>query len=47
MTMFIQVGCEIEFTYPNPTSIILMLYLHPSVGVRTHGPERLVVQPQV
>lgn len=45
--MLIKVGCEIEFTYPNPTAIVLMLYLHPSVAVRTQGPERLVVEPPV
>lgn len=38
--MLIKVGCEIEFTYPNPTVICLMLYLHPSVTVRIDGRPR-------
>ena len=29
--MLINVGCEIEFSYPNPTALTMMLYLHPSV----------------
>ena len=37
MKMLIKVGCEIEFTYPNPTAVVLMLYLHPSVAVRIQG----------
>jgi transglutaminase-like putative cysteine protease len=45
--MLIKVGCEIEFTYPNPTAVVLMLHLHPSVMVRILGPERLEVKPQV
>jgi len=45
--MLIKVGCEIEFTFPNPTAIVLMLHLHPSVAVRVQGPERLEVEPQV
>src|SRR5471030_380065 len=47
MIMLIKVGCEIEFTYPNPTAIVLMLYLHPSVAVRIRGSERLEVEPRV
>jgi len=45
--MLIKVGCEIEFNFPNPTAIVLMLYLHPSVVVRIRGPEHLEVKPQV
>jgi transglutaminase-like putative cysteine protease len=47
MKMLIKVGCEIEFNFPNPTAIVLMLYLHPSVAVRVRGPGRLEVKPQV
>jgi transglutaminase-like putative cysteine protease len=45
--MFIKVGCEIEFNYPNPTAVAVMLYLHPSVATRIQGPERLEVEPRV
>ena len=45
--MLIKVGCEMEFTYPNPTAVALMLYLHPSVAVRIRGSERLEVEPRV
>src|SRR5438552_1442235 len=46
-TMLIRVGCEIEFTYPNPTPVTLMLYLHPSIAARARTPERLEVDPAV
>src|SRR6202521_5578371 len=45
--MLIKVACEIQFTYPAPTAVVLMLYLHPSVAVRIRGPERLEVEPRV
>ena len=45
--MLIKVGCEIKFTYPNPTAVLLMLYLHPSVAARVRTPERLEVDPPV
>ncbi len=45
--MLIQVGCQIEFAFPEPTALILMLSLHPSRAptIRTH--ERLQVDPAV
>jgi transglutaminase-like putative cysteine protease len=45
--MLIRVGCEIAFTFPNPTPVALMLYLHPSVAARVRGPESLGVEPRV
>jgi len=45
--MLIKVGSEITFTYPNPTAVVLMLYLHPSVVVRIQGAESLEVNPAV
>jgi hypothetical protein len=45
--MLIKVGCEIVFTYPNPTAVVLMLNLHPSVAVRIRGLERLEAAPQI
>jgi transglutaminase-like putative cysteine protease len=47
MKMLIKVGCEIEFTFPNPTAIVLMLNLHPSAAVRVRGLEVLRVYPHV
>ncbi len=45
--MLIHVGCEIEFVFPEPTALILMLSLHPlrSPTIRKH--EQLQVQPSV
>jgi transglutaminase-like putative cysteine protease len=45
--MLIRVGCEIEFVFPEPTAVILMLSLHPvrSPTVRKH--EHLQVEPLV
>jgi transglutaminase-like putative cysteine protease len=45
--MLIKVGSEIEFTHPNPTAMVLMLYLHPSVSTRVRGIETLEVKPRV
>ncbi len=45
--MFIRVGFEIAFIFPEPTSLVLMLSLHPSVDARVKSPERLMVEPQV
>lgn len=44
--MLIHVGCEIDFTFPEPTAVILMLSLHPSRGPTVRKYERLEVQPQ-
>ncbi len=45
--MLIRVGCEIEFTFPEPTALVLMLYLHPSHDAQVRTPEQLQVEPQV
>ncbi len=47
LEMFIRVGFEIAFIFPEPTSLVLMLSLHPSVDTRVKSPERLRVEPQV
>lgn len=45
--MLIRVGCEIEFTFPEPTALMLMLSLHPlrTPTIRKH--ENLQVDPPV
>ena len=45
--MLLRVSCEIAFTLPEPTAMVLMLYLHPSVAARVRKPERLGVTPHV
>jgi transglutaminase-like putative cysteine protease len=45
--MLLRVNLEIVFTVPQPTAIVLMLYLHPSVAGLVRKPERLEVEPQV
>ena len=45
--MLIRVGCEIAFTFPEPTALVLMLYLHPSHDAQIRRPERLQIEPQV
>jgi transglutaminase-like putative cysteine protease len=45
--MLIQVGCEIEFTFPEPTALILMLNLHPVRVPTIRRAEQLQVQPAV
>ncbi len=43
--MFIRVGFEIAFTFPSPTSLVLMLSMHPSLDPRVRSAERLRVEP--
>ncbi len=43
--MLLRVACEISFTLPKPTAMVLMLYLHPSVAARVRKSENLVVKP--
>jgi transglutaminase-like putative cysteine protease len=43
--MLIRVGCELEFTFPRPAAMVLMLYLHPSRGPTIKRAERLESQP--
>jgi transglutaminase-like putative cysteine protease len=45
--MLIRVGCEIEFDFPEPTALMLMLSLHPLRGPTVRQHENLQVQPAV
>ena len=45
--MLIQVGCELEFVFPEPTALILLLSLHPLRGPTIRQHEQLEVEPQV
>lgn len=45
--MLIRVGCEIEFAFPEPTALILMLSLHPLRGPTVRKYENLQVAPAV
>jgi transglutaminase-like putative cysteine protease len=45
--MLIRVGCEIEFVFPEPTALILMLSLHPLRAPTIRKPEHLQVEPLV
>jgi transglutaminase-like putative cysteine protease len=45
--MLIRVGCEIEFLFPEPTAVILMLSLHPVRAPTVRKQENLQVEPLV
>lgn len=45
--MQIRIGYDIEFEVPAPTPMVLMLYVHPERTHDLHGPERMVVTPDV
>lgn len=45
--MLIRVGCEIEFVFPEPTAVILMLSLHPVREPTMRKHEHLRIQPPV
>jgi transglutaminase-like putative cysteine protease len=45
--MLLKVGCEIAFTIPAPSAMVLMLHLHPSIAARSRGSERFQVLPAV
>ncbi|WP_020475069.1 transglutaminase-like domain-containing protein [Zavarzinella formosa] len=45
--MLLHVNCEIGFILPEPTAIVLMLHLHPSLSFRTRRFERLETVPYV
>ena len=45
--MLIQVGFEIAFVFPEPTAMLLMLYLHPTRLPTVRVPEHLRVEPWV
>lgn len=43
--MLIRVGYEITFELPQPSPVLLMLYLHPSRAETTRRPDRIEVSP--
>src|ERR1700722_13554293 len=45
--MLIRVGCEIKFTFPEPTAVILLLSLHPSRAPTVRKYEYLRTEPAV
>lgn len=45
--MLLDVGCEIAFSVPSPSAMVLMLNLHPSVAAKSRGSERFQVTPSV
>ena len=45
--MLIRVGFEIAFTFPESTSMVLMLSLHPSLDSQVRSPEKIRVTPEV
>ena len=45
--MLLRVNCEIAFTFPQPTAVVLMLHLHPSLAARIRKPESFEVKPHV
>jgi len=45
--MLIKVDCEIVLAFPEPAAVVLMLRLHPSVGLAAGTAERLEVDPPV
>ena len=45
--MFIRVGFEIAFTFPEPTALVLMLSIHPSRDAQIRSPQQLRVEPIV
>jgi transglutaminase-like putative cysteine protease len=45
--MLIRVGCEIEFVFPEPTALVVMLSLHPSRAPTVRKYENLQVDPLV
>jgi transglutaminase-like putative cysteine protease len=45
--MFIRIGFEIAYSFPQPTEMILMLYTHPSRASYLVTPERLTSDPMM
>ncbi len=43
--MFIRIGFDIAYTFPQPTDMIMMLYTHPSRAPFLMTPERLISEP--
>jgi transglutaminase-like putative cysteine protease len=46
-TMLIRIGYELAFEVPRPTSMQLMLYVHPDQAGALRRPEKIVVAPDV
>jgi transglutaminase-like putative cysteine protease len=44
--MLIRAGYEIVFRFPQPTAMVLLLYVHPSRALTSRVAEHLEVQPQ-
>ena len=45
--MLLDVGCEISFTIPVPSAMVLMLHLHPSISARCFGSEWFQIVPSM
>ena len=45
--MLIRIGYELAFEVPRPTSMQLMLYVHPDQAAALRRPEKIVVEPDV
>lgn len=45
--MLIRVGYEIAFRFPQPTAMVVLLYVHPSRCSTIQSPERFEVEPRV
>lgn len=45
--MLIQVRCAIALTFPQPTAVVFMLALHPSIASKVRRPELLEIEPRV
>lgn len=45
--MYIRFGFDIAYSFPQPTEMIMMLYLHPSRASSLVAPERLSAEPDV
>ena len=43
--MHIRIGFELVFDVPRPTSMLLMLYLHPESAASLTGSERVRIEP--
>ena len=45
--MLIRAGYEIAFRFPQPTAMVVLLYVHPSRASTIQKPERFEVEPHV
>jgi transglutaminase-like putative cysteine protease len=44
--MFIRLGYELTFEMPQPSAMLVMLYLHPGKAPALQRPERILVEPE-